>query len=182
MIEVQIVEGRLADIVVNGLTSLKPEFVEERIRLGAGPPLNVNDLREQIQLLLLDPAIDRINARLGPGLGRGEGRLEVIERDAIRFDFASALDDGDAARVCGARRPQLAASTASANAEALGFARPVAELDRRGLQPRLRPRLPVLRRPFCATPPVAPRRRDRDLVEASSASVSQTTPSPRAPA
>ncbi|HSA80098.1 MAG TPA: ShlB/FhaC/HecB family hemolysin secretion/activation protein [Geminicoccaceae bacterium] len=85
VIEVQIVEGELADIVVNGLTSLKPEFVIERIRLGAGPPLNVNQLRERIQLLLLDPAIDRINARLGPGLGRGEGRLEVDIVEAPRY-------------------------------------------------------------------------------------------------
>jgi hemolysin activation/secretion protein len=85
VIEVQIVEGRLGDIVVNGLTSLEPAFVEDRIRRGTGPPLNVNDLREQIQLLLLDPAIDRINARLGPGPRRGEGRLEVDVTEAPRY-------------------------------------------------------------------------------------------------
>jgi hemolysin activation/secretion protein len=85
VIEVQIVEGRLADVVVNGLTSLEPDFVVERIRLGAGPPLNVNQLRERIQLLLLDPAIDQVNARLGPGLRRGEGRLEVDVVEAPRY-------------------------------------------------------------------------------------------------
>jgi len=85
VIEVQIVEGQLADIVVNGLTSLEPEFVIDRIRLGAGPPLNVNDLRERIQLLLLDPAIDQVNARLGPGLRRGEGRLEIDVVEAPRY-------------------------------------------------------------------------------------------------
>jgi hemolysin activation/secretion protein len=85
VIEVQIVEGRLADVVVNGLTSLEPEFVVERIRLGAGPPLNVNQLRERIQLLLLDPAIDQVNARLGPGLRRGEGRLEIDVVEAPRY-------------------------------------------------------------------------------------------------
>ena len=85
VIEIQIVEGRLADVVVNGLTSLDPEFVVERIRLGAGPPLNVNQLRERIQLLLLDPAIDQVNARLGPGLRRGEGRLEVDVVEAPRY-------------------------------------------------------------------------------------------------
>jgi hemolysin activation/secretion protein len=85
VIEVQIVEGRLADVVVNGLTSLEPEFVVERIRLGAGPPLNVNQLRERIQLLLLDPAMDQVNARLGPGLRRGEGRLEIDVVEAPRY-------------------------------------------------------------------------------------------------
>jgi hemolysin activation/secretion protein len=85
VIEVQIVEGQLAEIVVNGLTSLKPEFVIDRVRLGTGPPLNVNELRERIQLLLLDPAIDQVNARLGPGLRRGEGRLEIDVVEAPRY-------------------------------------------------------------------------------------------------
>jgi hemolysin activation/secretion protein len=77
VIEIQIVEGTLGEITVSGLKTLKPSFVEGRVRLGAGPPLNVNQLRERIQLLLNDPAIDRINARLGPGRELGEAYLEV---------------------------------------------------------------------------------------------------------
>jgi hemolysin activation/secretion protein len=109
VIEIQIVEGRLADIVVNGLTSLNPEFVEERVRLGAGPPLNVNDLRERIQLLLLDPAIDQVNARLGPGLRRGEGRLEidVTEAPRVQSQFRVANDRSPSV---GAERGELTVS------------------------------------------------------------------------
>ena len=153
VIEVRIIEGRLVDIVVNGLTSLKPEFVEERIRQGAGPPLNVNDLRTRIQLLLLDPAIDRINARLGPGLRPGEGRFEVIERDAIRFDFA--------------RRSTMATPLGSgalaglswnldrsATAEGARLRATIAELDRRRLEPRLRAGLPGTRPP--SAQPICP--------------------------
>ena len=82
VVEIQIVEGTLGDIAVTGLKTLKPSFVEDRIRLGAGPPLNVNDLRERIQLLLNDPAIDRINARLGPGRQLGEADLEIDAEEA----------------------------------------------------------------------------------------------------
>jgi hemolysin activation/secretion protein len=87
VITVEIVEGRLDvdEIEVTGLTWLRPGFVEGRIRLGAGPPLNVNRLQERLQLLLTDPAIERLDARLGPGLRRGESRLEVAVREARRF-------------------------------------------------------------------------------------------------
>jgi hemolysin activation/secretion protein len=85
VIEIAIVEGQLVEIATSGLTSLRPSFVEDRLRLGTGPPLNVNDLRERIQLLLTDPAIDRVNASLGPGARPGESRLEVDVEEAPRY-------------------------------------------------------------------------------------------------
>ena len=87
----------------------------------------------------------------------------MLERDAIRFDFA--------------RRSTMAMPLGSgalaglnwdldrgANAEALGFARPSPELHRRRLEPRLRARLP-LRGDRLRDAPVPPRRRDRHLVQ-----------------
>jgi hemolysin activation/secretion protein len=94
VIEIRIVEGVLDDIAIAGLGTLREAFVEERIRLGAGPPLNVNELRERIQLLLEDPAIQQINARLGPGARPGESRLEVdlVEAPPYRTDFRISND------------------------------------------------------------------------------------------
>ena len=103
----------------------------------------------------------------------------MLERDAIRFDFA--------------RRSTMAMPLGSGALAGLnwdldrdgdrGGARlraPVAELDRRGLQPRLRARLPV-RGDRLRDAPLAPRLGDRDLVEpASSASASPPTTSPPA--
>lgn len=77
IIEILIVEGRLTEIEVAGVDSLRPSFIEDRIRLGAGPPLDVDVLRERIQLLLTDPAVERVAARLGPGQRPGESRLEI---------------------------------------------------------------------------------------------------------
>jgi hemolysin activation/secretion protein len=94
VVEIRIVEGVLDDIAIAGLGTLRETFVEERIRIGAGPPLNVNDLRERIQLLLDDPAIQQINARLGPGARPGESRLEVdvVETPPYRTDLRISND------------------------------------------------------------------------------------------
>ena len=88
----------------------------------------------------------------------------MLSRDATRF--AAARDGGR--RRCrsapGRSRASTGTSTATPTAAALGFGAPVAELDRRGLQPRLRARLP-LRGHRLRDPPLAARRGGRDLVE-----------------
>ncbi|MEK0084024.1 ShlB/FhaC/HecB family hemolysin secretion/activation protein [Benzoatithermus flavus] len=90
----RIVEGRLDEIRLEGLRSLDPAFLEARIRRGAGPPLNVRDLQEQLQLLLLDPTIERLGARLGPGARPGASVLEadIVEGRRLRVDARLAND------------------------------------------------------------------------------------------
>jgi hemolysin activation/secretion protein len=85
VIVIRFVEGRLGEVRLLGLRSLDPAFLEAKIRRGAGPPLNVHDLQEQLQLLLLDPAIERLDARLGPGAESGESVLEVDIAEAQRL-------------------------------------------------------------------------------------------------
>lgn len=94
VVAIEIVEGRLGEIAVSGLKTLSPGYVEERLRLAAAVPLDVNRLRERIQLLLGDPAIERINARLGPGRALGESRLEVevTETPPYRSDLYLSND------------------------------------------------------------------------------------------
>ena len=93
VVTVRIIEGRLGEVRLGGLRALRPGFVEGRIRLGAGPPLNVDALQEQLQLLLTDPSLERLDARLGPGPERGEGRLEVDVVEARRFAVALKVDN-----------------------------------------------------------------------------------------
>ncbi len=94
VIRLEIVEGRLGEVAVAGLATLDPAFVEDRLRLAAGVPLDVDRLRERIQLLLGDPAIERVNARLGPGRELGESRLEldVVEAPPYRTDLRISND------------------------------------------------------------------------------------------
>ena len=94
VIDVTLVEGRLSDILIGGVEHLDKGYLEDRVRLGAGPPLNVNRLREDIQLLLLDPSVAQVVGRLGPGRRPGEGQLEldITEAPPENFSFRFAND------------------------------------------------------------------------------------------
>ena len=83
----QIIEGEVTSIEVQGNRWFRASYLQKRLLLGAGPPLNVNALQEQIQLLLEDPRIRRLTAEVKPGLKPGEAVLNVLveERGPYRL-------------------------------------------------------------------------------------------------
>jgi len=84
---IRIVEGRLAEIDVDGNRYLFDHYYRRRIELGAGPPIKVEDLQRRLVFLQENPRIERIDAYLKPGVRTGESRLEltVEERSPIRL-------------------------------------------------------------------------------------------------
>lgn len=84
-ITLQIVEGKLAEINLEGNRWFRSSYFRNRFNLGAGPPVNADRLREQVQLLQSNPRIERLNAELRPGLVRGESILDVRVKDANPF-------------------------------------------------------------------------------------------------
>ncbi|MGH9429172.1 MAG: POTRA domain-containing protein, partial [Terriglobia bacterium] len=88
---IQIVEGRLAHIDVDGNYWFRTSYIRSRIERGAGPPINVNALQERLQLLQLDPRFQRMNAELQPGLALGESNLNLRVTESnpfkVRFEF-----------------------------------------------------------------------------------------------
>jgi hypothetical protein len=54
--------------VVHGLNTLDLDFIEDRIRLGAGPPLQIDDLHARIHSALNRSAIDWCGARPGSSM------------------------------------------------------------------------------------------------------------------
>lgn len=74
-IRIDVVEGVLGRIDVEGTKTLNPDFIRERLELGAGPPLNVTQLGERMQIIIQEPQIARINADLQPGERAGEANL-----------------------------------------------------------------------------------------------------------
>ncbi|HEY7091412.1 MAG TPA: POTRA domain-containing protein, partial [Tepidisphaeraceae bacterium] len=55
----------------------RPSFILDRIMAGAGKVLNINALKDRLELLRQNPNIKRINAELEPGAAPGESRLDV---------------------------------------------------------------------------------------------------------
>jgi len=91
-ITIQIVEGTLSRIEIEEpelpgksewicrwsfCPRLRAEYLQDRIELGAAPPVNLNALQERLLLLQQDPRIQRLNAELRPGIARGESELHV---------------------------------------------------------------------------------------------------------
>ena len=91
VVEIRVVEGRLSEVLVGGENGFRPGFIEKRMRLGAGPPLDVNRLQEQMQLLLQNPQIERVNAELGPGTRPGDAVLRMDVTEAPRGTYGVAF-------------------------------------------------------------------------------------------
>ncbi|HBR51016.1 MAG TPA: ShlB/FhaC/HecB family hemolysin secretion/activation protein [Nitrospira sp.] len=77
VIQLQIIEGALSRIDVEGTNWFRRSYVSDRILLGAGPPLKMEPLQTRLQFLQQDSRIERINAELRPGDQRGESILNV---------------------------------------------------------------------------------------------------------
>jgi hemolysin activation/secretion protein len=82
ILTVQVIEGKLTEINLEGTNWFRPSYFKNRIETAVGPPLNVNSLQDRLQLLQADPRIQRMNAELRPGLGRGESLLNLRVTEA----------------------------------------------------------------------------------------------------
>jgi hemolysin activation/secretion protein len=103
-VTIQVIEGRLSEINVNGLGRLNPKYVRDRVRLAAGVPVNVNDLVQGLQLLQLDPHIANISAELSAGVNPGESILELELVQAPSFNAQMDLNNGRVPSVGSFRR------------------------------------------------------------------------------
>jgi hemolysin activation/secretion protein len=77
----RIVEGRISSVRLRGMDSLDDGYVGDRLLRAGDGPANIDVLRERFQMLLSDPLIGRMNARLLPGEQPGEAILDI---DVVR--------------------------------------------------------------------------------------------------
>lgn len=82
VIQLQIIEGALSRIDVEGTNWFRRGYLSDRVALGARPPLRLEPIQERLQFLQRDPRIERINAELRPGDQRGESILQLKVKEA----------------------------------------------------------------------------------------------------
>jgi hemolysin activation/secretion protein len=111
VVRIQVVEGRLTEVNLTqegfapgrrfgGKPFLTRDYVRDRIRLGEGPPLNLETLSERLEILRQDLNVARVNAELRPGLKPGQAVLDVTVAEAnpyqlaLEFNNKSSPSDG----------------------------------------------------------------------------------------
>ncbi|MBO3457228.1 MAG: ShlB/FhaC/HecB family hemolysin secretion/activation protein [Aetokthonos hydrillicola CCALA 1050] len=104
VVKIKVIEGSLQDIKIIGNRRLHSEYIRDRIRLGAGKPLNVPHLLEKLQLLRLDPHIQSLSAELQTGVHPGTNVLQVEVKEANTFNLTATLDNGRSPSVGSFRR------------------------------------------------------------------------------
>jgi len=106
IITIDIIEGRLTNIEVEGNKWFRSSYIQSRINLGAGPPLNIYALQERLQLLQQDERIQKLNAELRPDVKRGESVLIVQVQDENPFKVFLESDNYQSPSV-GAERGRI---------------------------------------------------------------------------
>ena len=93
VVEMRIVEGRLTRTDIEGTVHFHKDYFSDRIALSAGPPLNLRELEQRLQILLTNPMVKSINAQLAPGERPGEAVLKARVEEAPRYDIGVVADN-----------------------------------------------------------------------------------------
>lgn len=104
VVKIQVVEGSLEDIKINGTKRLHPSYIRDRIALATTAPLNINRLLEGLRLLQLNPLIKSISADLQAGTSPGKNLLQVNIIEAKTLNVSTLIDNSSSPSVGSVRR------------------------------------------------------------------------------
>ena len=93
VITVQIIEGKLTQIDIEGNRWFRSSYLRDRLSLGSRTPVTLGPLQEQLQLLQQDRRIERVNAELRPGDQRGDSVLNVRVTDRNPFHASMEVNN-----------------------------------------------------------------------------------------
>ena len=93
VVEIRIVEGRLTRTDIEGTVHFDKDYFSDRIALSAGPPLNLRELEQRLQILLTHPMVRSINAQVVPGERPGEAALKAQVQEAPRYELSAVVDN-----------------------------------------------------------------------------------------
>ncbi|MBK6660145.1 MAG: ShlB/FhaC/HecB family hemolysin secretion/activation protein [Proteobacteria bacterium] len=103
VLRVEVVEGFLEKIVVNGARGLDPAYIAQRLQVGLTTPLNVALLNANLRLLMQEPGIADIGAELSPGTRPGAAVLTVEVKEGARYAAGLRVANDRAPAVGGTR-------------------------------------------------------------------------------
>jgi hemolysin activation/secretion protein len=93
VVEIRIVEGRLTRTDIEGTVHFDKDYFSDRIALSSGPPLNLRDLEQRLQILLGNPMVASMNAQVVPGERPGEAVLRAQVQEAPRYELSAIADN-----------------------------------------------------------------------------------------
>ncbi|MCS6813855.1 MAG: ShlB/FhaC/HecB family hemolysin secretion/activation protein [Cyanobacteria bacterium] len=93
VVEIRVVEGTVEEIRVAGNQRLSPGYVQSRLALATGAPLNRDRLLQALQLLQQNPLIQNLSAELSAGIRPGTSLLTVQITEADSFNTSLIFDN-----------------------------------------------------------------------------------------
>ncbi|MFK8018590.1 MAG: ShlB/FhaC/HecB family hemolysin secretion/activation protein [Pseudomonadales bacterium] len=89
----QVIEGELSSVDLEGNRRLSDAYIEERLRRNITTPLNLDELQDSLRQLELNPLIGRVNGQLLPGLNEGSARLRLKVTEAKPYRATLSLNN-----------------------------------------------------------------------------------------
>lgn len=93
VVQIQIIEGQISEIEIQGAERVNQSYIRDRIRLGARTPVRTDDLEDQLRLLRIDPLFENIEASLRAGEAVGESILVVRVEEASPWTAEFGVDN-----------------------------------------------------------------------------------------
>jgi hemolysin activation/secretion protein len=99
VVKIQVVEGAIEKMEIEGLTRLRSAYVRSRLNLATQTPVNLRRLEEALQLLQLNPLIKAVQAELSTGTAPGLSVLTLNVKEAQPYTAAFTVENRDSPSV-----------------------------------------------------------------------------------
>jgi hemolysin activation/secretion protein len=93
IVKIEVIEGSVEKIEVKGLNRLRSDYITSRLKKATKAPLNQEELLEALQLLQLNPLVDKLSAELSKGTSPGMDILTVEIKESSAFTASLRFDN-----------------------------------------------------------------------------------------
>jgi hemolysin activation/secretion protein len=93
IVKVQVIEGKLEEILIQGLKQTKESYVRARLEPRLTTPIQRKNLESALELLQIDPLFEKVEAELKPGSSPDKSVLVVKISEALPGTITLAADN-----------------------------------------------------------------------------------------